>query len=444
MLLLTMIKRKHEPAHEPKLRECKLWHPVLVSLLIGAVIAIPLLLFLLNVMIKSFTGHSDMAGLGIMYVLGLAAISLFAYALSAGLVIAYTGSRKVLTLVLAVASGVAGTVFSVLLGQMMFSVFVEQDYTFLSFMLFVVVLVVIAAASAVLYSRFHKQALMHIFSYAAVFILASSMAFAAVQINCVNPGRHVSCAVFWTDTDYCGNNYGCLHDYALKVSVRDNDIAVCRLSFDGSAFADSKFMSCIDGYFKYTHGKSSLLDCNRFSDCKLKKSCFFTNTRYVSPPLRDSEMCAYVRKDCPGVESDISYVLACDLNLQACDRLAGQDSQTCYTAYSKKTHDPSLCENLSPLAKDECNLGHALDQQDFAMCEKLAKSYNRDFCILTIARETNSTDLSVCDRINDANDKNGCFRSVGIARKDPAVCELIKDSDAAAAIKESCLEGIAG
>jgi len=87
---------------------------------------------------------------------------------------------------------------------------------------------------------------------------------------------------------------------------------------------------------------------------------------------------------------------------------------SCESLVASQTKNVGACNNLNKDAREECYRGIAISTNNLDLCDKItSSSVNRDGCILTIAEH--KKDISICEKISDANTKKFCINLVSKA-----------------------------
>ncbi len=106
-------------------------------------------------------------------------------------------------------------------------------------------------------------------------------------------------------------------------------------------------------------------------------------------------------------------------------------NKTTTTISECRIEDPSICDTIQQ--KNErysCFMQYALDQRDPSICREYLN--NSDNCYLKVAAE--KEDLTICYMIHDQSNRNRCYSEIAKARSYLPICDLIIDP----AEKENC------
>ena len=107
-------------------------------------------------------------------------------------------------------------------------------------------------------------------------------------------------------------------------------------------------------------------------------------------------------------------------------------------------------EKQDIIEKDLCYFNLALDNVDDSFCDKISGTQpnesaiiggvKKDSCYILISIE-NPEDLAICEKIQNTEDKELCYRRVAVKKKDPSICDLIQRDPNP--IKEKCFMDVA-
>ncbi len=198
--------------------------------------------------------------------------------------------------------------------------------------------------------------------------------------------------------------------------------------------------------------------CQGVSDSATRRNCFETvgqagENRQVL--LKLAGFCA-AAGDADAQGKCAAAAEAQAYTLDYCDPVADQNRMACLMELNKIVRDRALCDKFAdPKAKNDCIIGAAGKQGQAAACGELKEQAQKFDCLKAVAVGAHDEkicksielsgpgvqtrwdcleevaqakqDASVCMPINFKEQRGRCVAALAIAKKDPGLCEQIKN-----------------
>lgn len=128
-----------------------------------------------------------------------------------------------------------------------------------------------------------------------------------------------------------------------------------------------------------------------------------------------------VKDDC------YNYFASANNDPSLCEKISNKsDRYSCYVDFAKNVRQVSTCEEkpISQLAKDICYRVFSSTGKDFTLCEKINNREEKKWCYGNVAVATENT--SLCEKIRfDQFRKDKCYWDIAKKKSDDSLCEKV-------------------
>ena len=213
----------------------------------------------------------------------------------------------------------------------------------------------------------------------------------------------------------------CLKDFGETYS----SLSACEAILDDQTNAE-----CLS-YVQITKG---IIACEKIRNETLAAGCYKNYANHNDDPSACSRISDLHYKEL--CYSGFIYQMADIKNISYCDLFRDYTSHrgTCFTYMAYSFKDETICDNiLEPIpgegsvsVKDTCLSYLSSSSTDLALCNKINNNNTKWNCFSTIAQNTEN--LSICETFLPEDKMTVCLYNIAMNNNDSTVCERITDT----------------